>query len=111
MDKVSSFTFESESGLVSGLTADTEYYIDYAIKKTEFNGYGLKTVFLPYLTIELKGSTVVNGAAKNFLIKVPRAKLNMTPTFEFTAIDFAQTSIAFQIISDKDEPGVEIYFY
>jgi hypothetical protein len=111
MDKVSSFTFESESGLISGLTADTDYYIDYAVKKTDFNGYGLKTVFLPYLTIELKGSTVINGAAKNFLIRVPRAKLNMTPTFEFTAIDFAQTSIAFQIISDKEEPGVEIYFY
>lgn len=111
MDKVSSFTFDSESGLISGLTGDTDYYIDYAIKKTEFNGYGLKTVFLPYLTIELKGTTAINGAAKNFLIKVPRAKLNMTPSFEFTAIDFAQTSIAFQIISDKDEPGVEIYFY
>jgi len=111
MDKVSSFTFETESGLISGLTANTDYYVDYAIKKTEFNGYGLKTVFLPYLTIELKGSTVINGAAKNFLIKVPRAKLNMTPSFEFTAIDFAQTSIAFQIISEKDDPGVEIYFY
>jgi len=80
MDKVSSFTFETESGLISGLTANTDYYVDYAIKKTEFNGYGLKTVFLPYLTIELKGSTVINGAAKNFLIKVPRAKLNMTPS-------------------------------
>jgi hypothetical protein len=111
MDKVSSFTFESESGLVSGLTANTDYYIDYAIKKTEFSGYGLQTVFLPYLTIELKGSTVINGAAKNFLIKVPRAKLNMTPSFEFNAISFAQTSISFQIISDKESPGVELYFY
>jgi hypothetical protein len=111
MNKVSSFTFESESGLITGLTANTEYYIDYAVKKTEFNGYGLQTVFLPYLTIELKGSTMINGAAKNFLIKVPRAKLNMTPTFEFNAISFAQTSIAFQIISDKENPGVELYFY
>jgi len=67
MDKVSSFTFETESGLISGLTANTDYYVDYAIKKTEFNGYGLKTVFLPYLTIELKGSTVINGAAKKLL--------------------------------------------
>jgi hypothetical protein len=111
MNKVSSFTFESESGLISGLTGNTEYYIDYAVKKTEFNGYGLQTVFLPYLTIELKGSTIINGAAKNFLIKVLRAKLNMTPTFEFNAISFAQTSISFQIISDKESSGVEVYFY
>jgi hypothetical protein len=111
MDKVSSFTFNSESGLISGLTSNTEYYIDYGIKKTEFNGYGLKTVFLPYITVELKGSTIINGAAKNFLIRVPRAKLNMTPTFEFNPISFAQTSISFQIISEKEDPGVEIYFY
>lgn len=111
MNKISSFTFESESGLISGLTADTDYYIDYAVKKTEFSGYGLKTVFLPYLTVELKGSTNINGAAKNFLIKVPRAKLNMTPSFEFNNISFAQTSISFQIISEKEDPGVEIYFY
>jgi hypothetical protein len=111
MDKVSSFTFNSQSGLISGLTADSEYYVDYAVKKTEFHGYGLQTVFLPYLTIELKGTTNINGAAKNFLIKVPRAKLNMTPSFEFNAMSFAQTSISFQIISDKESPGVEIYFY
>jgi hypothetical protein len=111
MDKITSFTFDSESGLVSGLGVETDYYIDYAIKKTEFNGYGLQTVFLPYLTIELKGSTAVNGAAKNFLIKVPRAKLNMTPSFNFNATEFAQTSIEFQIISNKEEPGVEIYFW
>ena len=111
MDKITSFTFDSESGLVSGLSAETDYYIDYAIKKTEFNGYGLQTVFLPYLTIELKGSTAVNGAAKNFLIKVPRAKLNMTPSFSFNATEFAQTSIEFQIISNKEDPGVEIYFW
>jgi hypothetical protein len=111
MNKVTSFTFDSESGLVSGLQADTDYYIDYAVKKTEFNGYGLQTVFLPYLTIELKGSTTINGAAKNFLIKVPRAKLNMTPSFTFSSIEFAQTSIDFQIISNKEEPGVELYFW
>lgn len=111
MDKVTGFTVDSESGLISGLTADTNYYIDYGIKKTEFNGYGLKTVFLPYLTIELKGTTTINGAGKNFLIKIPRAKLNMTPSFSFATGEFANTSIAFQIIADKETAGVEIYFF
>lgn len=111
MNKVTGFTVDSESGLISGLTADTNYYIDYGIKKTEFNGYGLKTVFLPYLTIELKGTTTINGAAKNFLIKIPRAKLNMTPSFSFATGQFATTSIAFQIIADKETAGVEIYFF
>ena len=111
MEKVSSFNFESESGLISGLTADTSYYIDYGIKKTNFNGYGLKTVFLPYLTIELKGTTTIEGAAKNFLIKIPRAKINMTPSFTFAYGQFATTVISFQIISDKQAAGVELYFF
>lgn len=111
MEKVTGFTVDSESGLISDLIADTNYYIDYGIKKIEFKGYGLKTVFLPYLTIELKGSTIINGAGKNFLIKIPRAKLNMTPSFNFSPGEFATTSITFQIIADKDTAGVEIYFF
>ena len=110
MDKVSSFSLDSESGLVSGLTADTSYYIDYKILKTDYTGFSLKTTSLPYLTIELKGTTKVNGAAKNFLIEIPRAQLNMTPSFNFTRLEFAQTSIRFKIIANKDQAGVNIYF-
>ena len=111
MDKVSSFSLDSESGLVSGLTADTAYYIDYKIIKENYAGFQLKTTSLPYLTVELKGSTKVNGAAKNFLIEIPRAQLNMTPSFNFTRLEFAQTSIRFKIIANKNESGVNIYFY
>lgn len=111
MDKVSSFSLDSESGLVSGLEEDTSYYIDYKITKQNYSGFQLKTTSLPYLTIELKGSTRVNGAAKNFLIEIPRAQLNMTPSFNFTRLEFAQTSIRFKIIMNKTEPGVNIYFY
>lgn len=111
MDKVSSFSVDGESGLVSGLANETSYYIDYKISKTEYKGFGFKTMSLPYLTIELKGSTRVNGAAKNFLIEIPRAQLNMTPSFNFTRMEFAQTTIRFKIISSKGEAGVNMYFY
>ena len=111
MDKVSSFSFDAESGLVSGLDPDTSFYIDYKISKTDYTGFGLRTVAIPYLTLEIKGSTKINGAAKNFLIEVPRAQLNMTPSFNFTRLEFAQTSIRFKIISNKDEAGVNIYFF
>lgn len=111
MDKVSSFTFDSESGLVSGLTPETSFYIDYYVLKQNYLGFSMKTVSLPYLTIELKGSIKIDGAAKNFLIEIPRAQLNMTPSFNFTRGDFAQTSIRFKIISNKTEPAVNMYFY
>jgi hypothetical protein len=111
MDKVSSFSLDSASGLVSGLQNETTYYIDYKIIKTDYTGFGFKTMSLPYLTIELKGSVRINGAAKNFLIEIPRAQLNMTPSFNFTRMEFAQTTIRFKIISSKDESGVNMYFY
>ena len=111
MTKITSFSVDNTTGLVSGLTADTNYYIDYSVKKEQFSGYGLKTVFLPYLTIEMKGTTSVAGAAKSFLVKVPRAKLNMTPSFLFRAGEMAATSLAFKIITEKNSAGVEIYFF
>jgi hypothetical protein len=111
MDKVSSFSFDSESGLVSGLDEEERYYIDYKISKVNYVGFGFKTMSLPYLTIELKGTTKINGAAKNFLIEIPRAQLNMTPSFNFTRMEFAQTSIRFRIISDRSESGVNMYFF
>lgn len=111
MDKVSSFTFDSESGLVSGLTPEANFYIDYYVLKQNYVGFSMKTVSLPYLTIELKGSIKIDGAAKNFLIEIPRAQLNMTPSFNFARGDFAQTSIRFKIISNKTEPAVNMYFY
>ena len=111
MDKVSSFSLDSASGLVSGLTAETTYYMDYYIPRSNYVGFGLKTVSLPYLTIELKGSTKVNGAAKNFLIEIPRAQLNMTPVLNFNRGEFATTSIRFKIISNKTDAAVNMYFY
>lgn len=111
MDKESSFSLDNDTGLVSGLDADTDYYMDYMILKTNYTGFGLKTTTLPYLTLELKGTMNVKGAAKNFLIEIPRAQLNMTPSFNFARGSFAQTTIRFKIIADRTEPGVNIYFY
>jgi hypothetical protein len=111
MTKVTDFTFDSQTGLVSGLSEDNQYYIDYKLIKENYAGFGLKTVSLPYLTIELKGTTKVDGAAKNFMIKIPRAQLNMTPSFNFTRGEFAQTSIRFKIIANRTDAAVEIYFY
>jgi hypothetical protein len=111
MDKVSSFSVNNDTGLVSGLSADTNYYMDYMVLKNTYVGFGLKTTTLPYLTLELKGTMNVKGAAKNFLIVIPRAQLNMSPSFNFTRSEFAQTTIRFKIIADKTESGVNIYFY
>jgi hypothetical protein len=111
MDKVSSFSLDSNTGLVSGLTPETPFYMDYAVLKDNYVGFSMKTVSIPYLTIELKGTTKIDGAGKNFLIEIPRAQLNMTPSFNFARGEFAQTSIRFKIISNKTDAAVNMYFY
>lgn len=111
MDKVSSFSLDKESGLVSGLSSETSYYMDYYVLRENYTGFSMKTTSLPYLTIEIKGTTKINGAAKNFLIEIPRAQLNMTPSFNFARGEFAETTIAFKIISNKTDAAVNMYFY
>lgn len=81
--KVTGFTVDNVNGVISGLSNSTEYKVYYYKVVTPLSSITFEDVTLPYLKVELIGKGNVNNDTKSFLVVVPKAQINATPSLNF----------------------------
>ena len=106
---VSGYTVDYETGIISGLNADTEYRISaYQLISQTVASYSFENVPLPYFMIELVGAGNINNVSKNFLVRVPKASINSAPQLNFDNESIVNVILTANIINSNE---LELHYY
>jgi hypothetical protein len=103
------YTVNYETGVISGLEADTEYRISaYQIIPQTVASYSFENMPLPYFMIELVGAGNINHVAKNFLLRIPKVNINSAPQLNFDNESIVNVVLTANIINSQE---LELHYY
>jgi hypothetical protein len=97
-ENVTGFTVDYGTGLITGLTAETEYLCFYYREEESLVTYELKESSTPYFSIEILGQNNINNINREMLITIPRASIDINTTFEFKEEQITAIQLNFLVI-------------
>lgn len=109
LQTISGYSVDYESGVISGLDADTEYRISaYQIIPQTVASYSFENMPLPYFMIELVGAGNINNVSKNFLLRIPKVNINSAPQLNFDNESIVNVMLTANIINSQE---LELHYY
>jgi hypothetical protein len=109
LQTVTGYNVNYETGIVSGLEANTEYRISaYQSIEQTVASYSFENMPLPYFMIELVGAGNINNTAKHFLLRVPKASINSAPQLNFDNESIVNVVLTVNIINSQE---LELHYY
>jgi hypothetical protein len=103
------YTVDFETGIISGLSVDTEYRISaYQVIDQTVASFSFEDVPLPYFMIELVGTGNINNESKTFLLRVPKASINSAPQLNFGNDTIVNVSLTVNVINSQE---LELHYY
>jgi hypothetical protein len=107
-DIVTGYTVDYPNGVVSGLTADTDYKLYYYASHTSITSLSFENIQIPYVRIELLGKGNINNESKSFLVVIPKAQINSAPRMNFDNSSIINVILQCNIINTEE---IELHYY
>jgi hypothetical protein len=107
-DVVSSYSANSETGVITGLGNETDYKLYYYVTKPTEASLNFEDINIPYIKIELLGKGNINNNTKSFMVIIPKVQINSAPQMSFDNESIINIILNCNIIgTDK----IELHYY
>jgi hypothetical protein len=107
-DVISSYTADNETGVISGLTAETSYKLYYYVTKHTDASLNFENINIPYIKMELLGKGNINNVSKSFMVIIPKAQINSAPQMSFDNESIINIVLNCTVINTEK---IEIHYY
>ena len=105
---ITGYTVDYANGIITGLTADTDYKVYYYSKHDSITSLSFENIKIPYVKIELIGKGNINNESKSFLVNIPKAQINSAPRMNFDNSSVVSVILQCNIINSDE---VELHYY
>lgn len=105
---ITGYTVDYPNGIITGLTADTDYKVYYYAKHDSITSLSFENIAIPYVKIELLGKGNINNESKSFLVNIPKVQINSAPRMSFDNSSIVSVILQCDIINSEE---VELHYY
>lgn len=95
---VTGYTVDYTTGQITGLAVDSNFLCFYYYQEERLVSYDLKEVSTPYFLVEITGQNNINNVAREMLITIPKASIDVSTLMEFKLDQITAVQLDFVVV-------------